>query len=196
MAQRHSNIIPQMKKSLVKIPSDNSLLIKTHDKIFESRHDFSKLLQINEIEDEKEVNRFQGNLLSLYDNVNIDATSISPAWALSTNGYTTGFDFKYKNSDNSECENFNFNSFASSKNNFLLQRRTVSFNNKGFLNNNNDLLTQKQRLRKTNFNFSHDAIKKAFLPPADDKKYPKYFLPQPGFGILTRTNIKIEKKNK
>ncbi len=124
----------------------------------------------------------------------INAISVSPNCALNTNGYATGFDFTYKNSDNCENENFNFNSFASSKNNALLQRRTVSFNNKGFLNNNNHLLTQKQKLRKSNFNFMHDAIKKAFLPPADDKKYPKYFLPQPGFGLLTRTNIKIEKK--
>jgi hypothetical protein len=188
--KRNSNIIPKIKQSLHKIHSDAT--IKTLNKVFDSQKNFSKLLQVNEIEAEDEL-KYLVNPLS-FEGLNIFATSVSPTGILVPNGYPTGFDFTYKNSDNCENENFNFNSFATSKNNFLSQRRTVSFNNKGFLKDNNHLLTQKQKLRKSNFNFTHDAIKKAFLPPADDKKYPKYFLPQPGFGLLTRTNIKIEKK--
>lgn len=193
MVRKNSDKFPQMKKSLEPLPKDPGFLLKTHDKIFESRHNFPKLIHAREIENEKDDYKFIINPMSFHDNVSINAISVSPTGNMYTNGYATGFDFTYKNSDNCDNENFNFNSFATSKNNFLVQRRTVSFNNKGFLNNNNHLLTHKQKLRKNNFNFSHDAIKKAFLPPTDDKKYPKYYLPQPGFGLLTRTNIKIEK---
>ena len=183
-----------MKKSLNKIPTDTRILFKTHDKIFENRQNFSKLLSINEIDNEKNNYKKLGDPLSLYDQVNIEAVSISPNAYLSPFRPTcTNFNFMEK--PEGENENFNFNSFASSKNNFLMQRRTVSFNNKGFFNCENKNLTQKQKLTKSNFNFSHEAIKKAFLPPSEDKKYPKFFLPKAGSGLLLKPG-EITDKNK
>jgi len=196
MPKKQLSLIPHLKKSLDKIPSENITLFKTHDKIFQSKHNFSKLLNINELESERDINRINEEQLYFYDNTNANAVSISPTGIMNTQRMATGFDFTYKNSENCENENFNFNSFANSKNNFLMQRRTISFNNKGFFNSNQNLLTQKTKMRKNNFNFSHDAIKKAFLPPTDDKVYPKYYLPEPGFGLLTRTTIINNDKKK
>ena len=182
-----------MKKSLNKIPTDIKILFNTHDKIFQNKHNFSKLLQANEIDNENDSYKFHENPLSFYNDVNIDAISISPAAGFNTFSPSSGFNFMEKNAEN---ENFNFNSFASNKNNLLIQRRTVSFNNKGYFKSDGNILTQKQKLMKNNFNFSHDVIKKAFLPPSDDKIYPKYFLPEAGFGILSKPIEQKEKKQK
>jgi hypothetical protein len=185
------NIIPQMKQYLDKLPNKSHSLFITHNnKIFQSKHNFSKLLNINEIDNERDFINEEIN--DLNDNKNTNAESISPFCDINTQKMATGFDFTYKNSENGENENFN--SFANSKNNFLMQRRTISFNDQSFFNKSKNLISQKTKMRKNNFNFSHDKIKKAFLTPSDDKVYPKYFLPEPGFGLLTRTTILNEKK--
>jgi len=186
---------PNIKKPL----DSNSSVTTTYDKSFGSPSKFTKLSQISEINYKTdEIIAEDNNTLSIYGEFNM-AISVSPFGDYNnTQRNATGFDFTYKNSENCENENFNFNSFGNNKNNFLMQRKTVSFNQKGFFNNfnSNNILTLKQKSRRINFNFSHDAIKKAFLPPAEDKIYPKYFLPEPGYGLITKAKILNEEKKK
>ena len=50
-----------------------------------------------------------------------------------------------------------------------------------------------------NLSYNYERVKSAFAPPIDDKKYPKFFLPTPGFGLLPKPidpNAKKKKRGK
>lgn len=172
-----------IKNNFEDVKPDKLILMKTHDKIFENKHNFKNLLGLCQIDIRRDGNKYDINPLSIHDNENIQAISVAPK-KLNVLRPSSGFDFI--NGHKKKYENKNDN------NDLLLQRRTVSYSK-------NSNVFNRDKFRK-NFYSSYETIKKVFLPPTDNKKYPKYFLPKPGFGILEKPSllnekIKTEKKS-
>lgn len=197
------DIIQQMKSNLEKIPTDKVILMKAHDKVFETRHNFANLLHVKEIDNYKDGYKYHITPLSLYDNLNIKALENHNKTILnkSTNNISshkkleenlieenlaknhkrpsTGFEFlrsRYNNNPDSD--------------NFLNQRKILTKFNSDFTFQNPE--------KARNSSFNYERVKSAFTPPIDDtNKYSKYFLPTPGFGLLPKPiDPNAKKKNR
>lgn len=181
------------------VPSDAIIGMNSHNKLFEHRHNFSKLLDIKEFDFEKEGYERYGAPLSAWDKVNQNALTSSPSVNFMKNfmqNNSTEFDNKF---NKGKEKSLNFNSFSESVNNFYLQKRTISLSQKnGYYYNPNGKIYQseKHKLIRKNLTFSYDKIKKNFMTVSEDKKYPRSYLPEPGFGLLQNPFPPVAKKKK
>lgn len=152
--------------------------IRSSNKENSKLYNEAKLLQINESQDKETENILK---IDNFEGINVHAVSISPITFTNTFHPLTNFDFTNKDKDR-ENEGFNFNSFNNnSSSNFLNQRKTVTYNQKGFF-----FPPIKINSRKKLYNFTIDKVKNTFLSPDDNTRYSKYFFPNPGFGILQK----------
>ena len=81
----------------------------------------------------------------------------------------------------------------------MSQKKTISLSQKnGYYYNTNSKIYQseKHKFKKENLTFSYDNIKKNFMKISEDKKYPRVYLPEPGFGLLENPFPPISKKKK
>lgn len=177
-------IIKQMKSTLEKIPTDKVIIMKAHDKVFEARHTYGTLLNVREIDNYKDGYKYHVTPLSLYDNLNVDNFKDKRFKATEENKIeepkrpSTGFEFlRSRYNKNPDADNF------------LNQRKNLTiFNKENAFRSNSKI---------KNISYNIERIKSAFNPPADDKVYPKFFLPTPGFGLVVRAidpNAKKKKK--
>jgi hypothetical protein len=161
-------------------------MLKSHSKIFQYRHNFSKLLDLKEFDKEKDAYQNHVVPLSAYDKLNEKAV-LKNSYNFNKNIIPeNSTDFNNKFIKNDKC--FNFKSHSESANNMLLQKRVItnlSQKNGYFCNTNSKIFqTEKHKFKKENLTFSYDILKKNFMRVAEDKKYPRVFLPEPGFGLL------------
>lgn len=160
-----------------------------------NRISFNRLIPLQDIQEFDTENNTKESIVNSPQNFlneeNAEATDVSPAYHTNNFKPETGFDFRFKGLD--ENKTMNFNNFTDSSNSFLTQRRTISFN----VNNNPNgkiYQSQKNKLRRNNLTHSFNNFKKKFMAPVEDKKYPKAFLPEPGFGLLTNPFPMINEK--
>lgn len=174
--QNKSELITDLKNKVEKMPTDNVINAKAIDHIFDARHTYSTLLNVKEIDQPKDGYKYHYNPLSAYDNTNIEIYAMSPDINKEKPRPSTGFEFIKRSYNNTE------------KDDFLSQRRTLG----------DFKMTQISKLRDTlvkkNSNFTYSSLNEAFLNPMEDTKYPKFFLPMPGFGILSRPFEEPKKK--
>jgi hypothetical protein len=173
-------------------------MLKTHSKIFHYRHNFSKLLDIKEFDIEKDGYTRHIIPLSAYDKLNEKAL-LKNSYNFNKNIIPeNSTDFYNKFNKNDKC--FNLKSHNESANNMLLQKRTVTnlSQKNGYFTNTNSKIYQneKHKFKKENLTFSYDSLKKNFMRVAEDKKYPRVFLPEPGFGLLENPVTFVSKKKK
>lgn len=177
------SIIKQMKKTLEKIPTDKVILLKAQDKVYETRHNWGNLLNVKEIENYKDGYKHHVTPLSLYDNVNqekleeLEKMEKLEKVKEDKKRPSTGFEFlrsRYNKNNDSD--------------NLLKQRKNLSefYSEKPFVN--------EEKARKMSYN--SERVKSAFLLPTEEKKYSRYFLPTPGFGLLIKPVDPFAKKGK
>ena len=177
------SIIKQMKTTLEKIPTDKVILMKAQDKVYETRHTWGNLLNVKEIENHKDGYKFHVTPLSLYDNVNqenlekLEKMEKLEKVTEEKKRPSTGFQFlRSRYNKNDELDNL------------LKQRKNLSefLSEKPFVN--------EEKARKMSYN--SERVKSAFLHPNEDKKYSRYYLPSPGFGLLPKPIDPFAKKKK
>jgi len=182
-SEKTKKIIKQMKSTLEKIPTDKVILMKANDKVFEARHTYGTLLKVKEIDNYKDGYKYHVTPLSIYDNLNIenlkDKKFKAPEdiRADQPKRPSTGFEFlrsRYNNNPDAD--------------NFLNQRKNLTNFNKEYA------FKSSEKVRNLSYNI--ERIKSAFNPPVDDKVYPKFFLPTPGFGLVVRAVDPNGKKKK
>jgi len=185
-SERTKKIIKQMKSTLEKIPTDKVILMKAHDKVFEARHNYGTLLNVKEIDNYKDGYKYHVTPLSLYDNLNVDnfkdkkfnANQGNKEDVESGKRPSTGFEFlRSRYNKNPDTENL------------LIQRKNLTNFN---LENAYKVSDKPTR----NISLNLERVKSAFNPPVDDKVYPKYFLPTPGFGLVVKVLDPNAKKKK
>jgi len=177
-------IIQNMKSNLEKIPTDNVILMKANDKIFDARHTYGTLLNVKEIDNYNDNYKYIMNPLSLYDKVNVQNLKINKG--INENIIidkgdrrpSTGFEFlKSRYNNNPDFSNL------------LTQRKNLTK-----FNSENTFRDSSEKVRNITINL--DRVKSAFNPPIDEKVYPKFYLPEPGRGLLGRIVIPKKKGKK
>jgi len=156
------------------IPSD--LIGTNFDKVNDLRNKYSKMLNIKEIDDAKDNYKDYFSPLSAYDLANGDVLSVSPyEKKVKPNRPLTSYEFVRKNFDS---------------NNLLEQRKTLS----GLKFRDITRWTEKISNNKKNSKL-FSQIQEAFLP-YEENIYPKYYLPFPDYGMLSRPPDVEEKKKR
>jgi hypothetical protein len=170
------------KNKLEKIPSEATAKMKVIDPVFGARQTYSKMLDIQEIDNPKNEYQLHCNPLSAYDNTNVEVIGITPEKKINKSRPSTGYEYVRDNFE---------------RDNLLKQRKTLS-NFKI-----NDYSAIKDKLMQTNTNFNLSALKAAFLPNFEEIRYPKFFLPNSSAGLLikpaeaqTGKRLKSSKKKK
>jgi len=180
-SDKAKDIIKQMRSTLEKIPTSQVILMKANDKVFEARHKYGNLLDVKEIDNYKDSYKYHMTPLSIYDNLNIDNFNNNKLAEEETNKEhkrpSTGYEFlrsRYNNNPNRE--------------NLLSQRKILT----DF--NSDNAFRSSEKVR--NLSYNYERVKSAFNPPVDDKVYPKYFLPTPGFGLVKKAPDPNAKKRR
>ena len=157
-----------------KVPSEVTARMKSVDPIFNARQTYSKMLEIKEIDNPKTdyINHY--NPLSAYDSSNVHVMSISPLKSEAKIRPKTGYEFVRDTFEND---------------NLLKQRKTLT----------NFKLNDYTKLKNTLIKYNNTGVcfaslKSAFSPAAEEIQYPKFFLPNPGYGILSRPAETVTKK--
>jgi hypothetical protein len=150
-----------------KIPTDSIAILKVIDPLYNTRYNYSKIIDVKEIDNPKTEYKTMYNPLSAYDsmNLNLISSSSSPV-KIYKNRPSTGYEFVR--------DNFQKNDLLGQKN---------------ILNNHklNEYYRLKDNLIKlNNKTVSFPILKNCFLPPSEDVKYPKFYLPMAGAGMLSR----------
>lgn len=149
-----------------KLPLDVVATVKAIDPVFNSRHTYSQMLDVKEVDNQKSEYKNNYNPLSAFDSANIEVMTLSPVMNKPKNRPATGYEFVRDNFDGD---------------NLLGQRQTLT----NFKQDDYTKLRQ-TLLKFNNTTVSFRSLKQAFLPPAEDKHYPKFFLPVAGAGLLPR----------
>lgn len=152
---------------------------------------------IKEFDEEKDDYKRYVNPLSAYDNdnVNVNRTSSPSKFVkkfVSENikKDQNTFSFKY-NKDRTVKDSVD-NLFSQKKNISLSQKNGYFFNPNGKI-----YMSEKHKLVRENLTFSYEKIKKSFITMSEDKKYPRIYLPEPGFGLLEKpVTAGVKKKKK
>ncbi len=172
----------EFKNKMEKIPSESVAKMKVIDPVYGARQTYSKMLNIQEIDNPKNDYKLHYNPLSAYDNSNIEVTGVTPEKKINKSRPSTGYEYVRDNFE---------------RDNLLKQRKTLSnFKIK-------DYAAIKDKLMRTNTNFNIIALKAAFMPNFEEIRYPKFFLPNSSAGLLnkpvepqTGKRLKSSKKNK
>lgn len=173
VSEKQKELLTEVKTKHDRIPPELSYNLKSQDKVQYMRNTFNTLINVKEIDNPKDGYKYHFNPLSAFDNCNVQIMSVSPT-LIQNNRPSTGFNFMLKNMEKGN-------------DNFLAQRRTLSnFKTR-------DTLQLKDKLRKNNVTMA--LLEEAFLPPSDHVSYPKYYLPVPGHGLLSKP-IEPPKKRK
>lgn len=195
--KRKERILNEKKNQEEPIPSDAVVALKAYDKIIQHRHNFSKLLDIKEYDQEKDLYKKHGAPLSVYDKLNVDALSLSPLTLIKP--YTAEANTIFSKKFNKDEKPLKFENMCESVNNLFTNKKTISLNQKnGYYYNPNGKIYQseKHKLIRKNLTFSYDKIKEKFMRVSEDKKYPRSYLPEPGFGLLENPFLSLKKKKK
>ena len=175
--KKSENITKQMKQNLEKIPTDKVIIMKAHDSVYSTRHTFGILLNVKEIDNSKDGYKYHNNPLSLYDdmNLNLDNKINIKEKIIENKRPGTGYEFLRSH------YNRNVN-----KEDLLNQRKNLAE-----YNSVNDF---KKPEKPRNCSLNYERVRSAFIPPTDERRYPKFFLPEPGCGLLSRPFDPNEKK--